>query len=114
MCWLYCTCYSFPKKNSLGGSAFNIGPSVGAPIWSSDDDEPIFSQQRPQQIDATVTPLGPSRCVWGIVNCCTRRDINIRYACFEQIGCQGAFWDFNPCGDDILDAALNEADRYFN
>ncbi|XP_037051278.1 uncharacterized protein LOC119085108 isoform X2 [Bradysia coprophila] len=106
-------------SNRQGGSAFTVGPSVGAPIWSSDDGQtqsnrPAFAQQQPQQIDAPVAQLGPSRCVWGIVNCCTRRDINIRYACFERIGCQGAFWDLNPCGDDILDAALNEADRYFN
>ena len=104
----------------LGGSAFNVGPSVGAPIWSSDDGQTPqsinrpFVNQRPQQIETPVAQLGPSRCVWGIVNCCTRQDINIRYACFERIGCQGAFWDLNPCGDEIFDAALSEADQYFN
>lgn len=107
----------FPSM--LGGSAFNVGPSVGAPIWSSDDGQtqsnrPFVNQQRPQQIDTPVVQLGPSRCVWGIVNCCSRQDINIRYTCFERIGCQGAFWDLNPCGEDILDAALSEADQYFN
>lgn len=92
----------------LGSSAF-VGPSVGAPVW--DDGQ---TQRRPQQIETPVAQLGPSRCVWGIVNCCTRQSIDVRYACFERIGCQGAFWDLNPCGDDIFDAALNEADRYFN
>lgn len=108
--------FSFPM---LGGSAFNVGPSVGAPIWSSSDPDDFqtqsnrpFANQRPQQI-APVEPPRPS-CVWGIVQCCTPKDINIRYACFERVGCQGAFWDLNPCGDDIFNAALSESDRFFN
>lgn len=57
---------------------------------------------------------GPSRCVWGIINCCTRNNLAIRYQCFEQIGCSGAFWDFNPCSDNILDAAFEESNRYID
>ncbi|EDW51638.1 uncharacterized protein LOC6620082 isoform X1 [Drosophila sechellia] len=41
-----------------------------------------------------------SRCVWAIVNCCTGESKKVRYNCFEEFGCHGAFWDINPCADE--------------
>lgn len=97
-----------------------------APIWSSVNNDvnrrPIFRTQSTPQPPPPPTPqafsapsnTGLSRCVWGIVNCCSRRNAAVRYACFEKLGCQGAFWDVNPCRNDILDAAIGEADQYFD
>ncbi|GAB0087309.1 hypothetical protein DMENIID0001_016030 [Sergentomyia squamirostris] len=85
-------------------------------------------QQRPnQQPERRPTPPpppspstrapqadGPSRCVWAIVNCCSPRNPAVRYACFERVGCNGVFWDLNPCSDVVVQAAIDETNRYFN
>ncbi|XP_055376673.1 uncharacterized protein LOC129608907 [Condylostylus longicornis] len=57
---------------------------------------------------------GPSNCIWAIVNCCSKSNTTIRYGCFEQIGCVGAFWDFNPCGDNWQRKAVEEAEKFFD
>ncbi|XP_055678589.1 uncharacterized protein LOC129787218 isoform X2 [Lutzomyia longipalpis] len=81
------------------------------------------SAARPRPLPATpATPIatrptqpeGPSRCVWAIVNCCTPRNPAVRYACFERVGCHGVFWDLNPCSDVVVQAAVDETNRYFN
>ncbi|XP_044314801.1 uncharacterized protein LOC108047889 isoform X2 [Drosophila rhopaloa] len=48
-----------------------------------------------------------SNCVWAIVYCCSGDSKKIRYQCFEELGCHGAFWDINPCADEtVRDADL--------
>lgn len=123
--------YAFSIHKGLGD---NRGSSV-APVWSVgripsatqrpplDDSnfiQPSFQQQgflaqRPQEIPPEIQQAPqPSSCVWGIVNCCSRNNLNIRYACFEANGCNGAFWGLNPCSNNVFDAAIGEADRFFN
>lgn len=36
----------------------------------------------------------------------------MRYSCFERFGCGGAFWDINPCNEDVFDSAVDAADRF--
>uniref|UniRef100_A0A224XY62 Putative conserved secreted protein n=1 Tax=Panstrongylus lignarius TaxID=156445 RepID=A0A224XY62_9HEMI len=60
-----------------------------------------------------VTATEPSRCVWAIVACCAPGSTSIRYTCFELLGCQGAFWDVNPCDNRVVMAAANTALRFY-
>ncbi|TMW43064.1 hypothetical protein DOY81_011857 [Sarcophaga bullata] len=61
-----------------------------------------------------TTQAGISQCVWAIVNCCTGRSNEIRYSCFEQNGCYGAFWGLNPCADNVRDSFVNYVAEYYN
>nr|ATU83037.1 secreted hypothetical protein [Pristhesancus plagipennis] len=61
----------------------------------------------------TTTATQPSKCVWAIVACCSPGSLNIRYTCFELLGCQGAFWDVNPCESRITMAAANTALKFY-
>ncbi|TMW39650.1 hypothetical protein DOY81_015270, partial [Sarcophaga bullata] len=61
-----------------------------------------------------TTQAGISQCVWAIVNCCTGRSNEIRYSCFEQNGCYGAFWGLNPCADNVRDSFVNYVADYYN
>ena len=56
---------------------------------------------------------GPSKCVWSIVACCAPGSKNIRYSCFELLGCPGAFWGTNPCEEKVVMAAANTALKYY-
>uniref|UniRef100_U5ELU2 Putative secreted mucin n=1 Tax=Corethrella appendiculata TaxID=1370023 RepID=U5ELU2_9DIPT len=56
----------------------------------------------------------PSACVWAIVSCCSQNNNQIRYSCFERIGCHGAFWDFNPCSTRLMQAALGAAEQFYD
>ncbi|XP_073978054.1 hadley isoform X2 [Rhodnius prolixus] len=60
-----------------------------------------------------ATTPEPSRCVWAIVACCAPGSTSIRYTCFELLGCQGAFWDVNPCDNRVVMAAANTALRFY-
>lgn len=97
--------------------------SENGPIWNTFD---LSNQQRNnEQIPSTrldnnnqnqipTQTRQLAKCVWGVVNCCSRSNNAIRYACFEQLGCHGAFWDLNPCNNDVIDAAIGEADNFFD
>lgn len=60
------------------------------------------------------TSSEPSRCVWSIIACCSPGSRNIRYACFELLGCPGAFWDVNPCDDKVVMAAATVALNFYS
>lgn len=68
-----------------------------------------FSGAPPSEFQAKE----PSKCVWAIVSCCARNNARVRYACFEEVGCLGAFWDINPCADEYQRKAIAEADSFF-
>ncbi|EDW83131.2 uncharacterized protein Dwil_GK22477, isoform C [Drosophila willistoni] len=82
------------QPNSVQGSPSNSRPQ----------------QQRPWQTTTAPTTRSPavntsprvSNCVWAIVNCCSRGSTKIRYACFEDFNCHGAFWGVNPCADETI------------
>uniref|UniRef100_A0A1A9WBY1 Uncharacterized protein n=1 Tax=Glossina brevipalpis TaxID=37001 RepID=A0A1A9WBY1_9MUSC len=57
---------------------------------------------------------GISQCIWAIVNCCSDRDTEIRYSCFEQNGCYGAFWDLNPCAESVRDNIITYVADYYD
>ncbi|XP_037948223.1 uncharacterized protein LOC119679759 isoform X2 [Teleopsis dalmanni] len=64
--------------------------------------------RRPQtEPPAQKSPTAISECVWAIVSCCSSRDYNVRYNCFEANGCIGAFWGLNPCADNVRESAIN-------
>ncbi|XP_037811214.1 uncharacterized protein LOC119603295 isoform X2 [Lucilia sericata] len=80
-------------------------------------------QQTQQQTSVARAPTaspqpaseaGISQCVWAIVNCCSSRNSEIRYSCFEQNGCYGAFWGLNPCADNVRDTFINYVADYYN
>lgn len=80
--------------------------------------QPVVQQTRPPQSQA-IPPAAqggaeaPSRCIWAVISCCSPVSTNVRYACFEQLGCPGSFWDQNPCSREITAAALNVAQRFY-
>lgn len=118
MCAFLSITHKFPC--SAGGGFSN----AARPIWSTgtivNTRAPERRQQRPPQrrpqpqFVPEARPAGPSQCVWAIVNCCASNSLAVRYECFERLGCNGAFWDLNPCSDFVLNAALDESDTYFS
>uniref|UniRef100_A0A1A9V4Z2 Uncharacterized protein n=1 Tax=Glossina austeni TaxID=7395 RepID=A0A1A9V4Z2_GLOAU len=62
----------------------------------------------------TLGNRGISQCVWAIVNCCSNGDSEIRYSCFEQNGCYGAFWDLNPCAETVRDNIITYVADYYD
>ncbi|XP_041565023.1 uncharacterized protein LOC108140579 isoform X2 [Drosophila elegans] len=95
------------------------GPIFGVQVPDNDDRRaPNFESsagtpaptQRPGARPANPPPTSApkvSNCVWAIVNCCSGDSKKIRYNCFEEFNCHGAFWDINPCADqEIRDANL--------
>lgn len=73
---------------------------------------PIAQQPVAQQPVAQQPPTSSPKvtsCVWAIVNCCTSGSRKIRYSCFEEFKCNGAFWDINPCADEgVFDGSLSK------
>ncbi|XP_055586766.1 uncharacterized protein LOC129739375 isoform X2 [Uranotaenia lowii] len=55
----------------------------------------------------------PSNCTWAIANCCSHNSDKIRYYCFEQNQCFGAFWGENVCRQ-YFQLALKEIENYYN
>uniref|UniRef100_A0A8D8HRF8 (northern house mosquito) hypothetical protein n=1 Tax=Culex pipiens TaxID=7175 RepID=A0A8D8HRF8_CULPI len=55
----------------------------------------------------------PSKCTWAIANCCSHNSDRIRYYCFEQNQCYGAFWGENVCRR-YFQAALKEIETYYD
>lgn len=55
----------------------------------------------------------PSKCTWAIANCCSHNSDRIRYYCFEQNQCYGAFWGENVCRQ-YFQAALKEIENYYD
>lgn len=55
----------------------------------------------------------PSKCTWAIANCCSHNSDRIRYYCFEQNQCYGAFWGENVCRR-YFQAALKEIENYYD
>ncbi|XP_021708402.1 uncharacterized protein LOC5576866 isoform X3 [Aedes aegypti] len=55
----------------------------------------------------------PSKCTWAIANCCSQFSDKIRYHCFEQNQCFGAFWGDNVCRT-YYKLALTEIENYYN
>lgn len=65
--------------------------------------------------DNTLNPQRkePSKCTWAIANCCSQFSDKIRYYCFEQNQCFGAFWGDNVCRG-YYRLALAEIENYYN
>lgn len=55
----------------------------------------------------------PTRCVWAIVSCCTASSGQVNFDCFEELGCQGPFWDTNPCDSEVARAAIANALKFY-
>ncbi|KPU79728.1 uncharacterized protein Dana_GF17997, isoform C [Drosophila ananassae] len=104
------------NSNSINDGEPPSRPSRPSSPWitSAPPGSPQLSTVRPVVGLPTLRPTvqqpptsGPkvTSCVWAIVNCCTSGSRKIRYSCFEEFGCNGAFWDINPCADQsVLDA----------
>ncbi|XP_055903564.1 uncharacterized protein LOC129939548 [Eupeodes corollae] len=74
---------------------------------------PAVTSRPPAVASQPSASRGISSCIWAITSCCTSSE-QIRYQCFERLGCSGAFWDLNPCADDILRLAVQAADQYLD
>lgn len=55
----------------------------------------------------------PSSCTWAIANCCSQFSDKIRYYCFEQNQCYGAFWGDNVCRG-YYRLALAEIENFYS
>lgn len=90
------------------------GNAAEAPLPSEEELQEVFTTRR----SVTTTTQRPARelnrCVWSIISCCSPTDNNIRYNCFENLGCPGAFWDRNPCSREVIQAALNAANAFYD
>ncbi|CAH0390319.1 unnamed protein product [Bemisia tabaci] len=56
---------------------------------------------------------GPARCALAIASCCAPFNYHVRYPCFEMLGCYGAFWDMNPCSEDVVATAVQELAAFY-
>ncbi|XP_044250235.2 uncharacterized protein hdly isoform X2 [Drosophila takahashii] len=61
---------------------------------------PPAPTRRPPTQSSSAGEGKVTKCVWAIVNCCSSESKKVRYNCFEEFGCHGAFWDINPCADE--------------
>ncbi|GLV41084.1 hadley [Carabus blaptoides fortunei] len=86
-----------------------IRPNFSPPMTTSPP-PPSSATQGPGRANTA----GPDRCVWAIISCCNPASQEIRYNCFERLGCQGAFWDDSPCRREVTLAALDAAQKYYN
>jgi len=86
-----------------------------SPATRPDTDSPGLGMRFGENdADSNTTKMGkPSKCVWSIVACCAPGSKNIKYTCFELLGCPGAFWDKNPCEAKVVQAAANTALKYY-
>lgn len=114
----------FPKIYKVDDFIIIANPKVKAPPPCVPAPQPMFYPQPPRPTATQDEDLGnrlgagrdsnePSRCVWAIVACCSPGSKNIRYACFELLGCPGAFWDLNPCEERVVMAAANTALQFY-
>ncbi|XP_052859182.1 uncharacterized protein LOC128266589 isoform X2 [Drosophila gunungcola] len=105
--------FSIMDSAPVGGPIFGVqvpdNDDRGAPNFGSSAGAPAPTQRpgaRPANPPPTSAPK-VSNCVWAILNCCSSDSEKIRYNCFEEFNCHGAFWDINPCADrEIRDADL--------
>lgn len=75
---------------------------------------PSTTTAAPVTTTTTVRPeVGLSTCVWAIISCCAASSAEVSYACFEQVGCTGSFWDSSPCDSEFARAAIDSAMKYY-
>lgn len=91
-------------------------PAKPRPAEATTALETIRTQASVFQATATTTsrPLTSralSACIWAISSCCNSNG-KIRYECFERLGCDGVFWDLNPCADEVFSSVLKATDEY--
>lgn len=55
----------------------------------------------------------PSKCVFAVVACCESSTSEPRLGCFEQLECDGPFWDRSPCEPAVLDASLARLAKFY-
>ncbi|XP_001358614.4 uncharacterized protein hdly isoform X2 [Drosophila pseudoobscura] len=107
-------------NNQVWGPISNSRP-VSRPSWSQTqttsrpwDSPPVTAAPSWSRPTPRATPSPKvTNCVWAIVNCCSKGSKKIRYNCFEEFGCSGAFWGINPCADEtVLDADERLGETY--
>lgn len=86
-----------------------VPPVVAAPASTV---APPQAAQAPNEVKKDNSSPGP--CVWAIISCCSAASDQIRYNCFEQRGCGGAFWGRSPCDSDLTQSAIAAALNYYN
>lgn len=111
-----------PNPGNFDFSFMNPGmqdTQLTRPMGSPAANAPRITTMRPlAPPSAAPSPTpgkrGISQCVWAIVNCCSNGDSEIRYSCFEQNGCYGAFWDLNPCAESVRDNIITYVADYYD
>lgn len=58
-------------------------------------------------------PSEPTKCTWAIVACCAPGNNEVRYNCFELMGCPGLFLGQNPCTPRFVEAATQSALNFY-
>ncbi|XP_073815977.1 hadley [Musca autumnalis] len=101
--------FDFAFQNNRGQSSSSAASSPGSQQASN-----VRTTTAAPPAAAPAEPAGISQCVWAIVNCCSNRNSEIRYSCFEQNGCFGAFWGLNPCAEPLRDNFVSFVADYYN
>lgn len=120
-----------PPASTTSSSPSTITTTTPRPVIQNNSDDDFDWAALGLSPDAVGTRLGgdngnnndnrlnpqaraaPSKCTWAIANCCSQYSDNIRYYCFEQNQCYGAFWGDNVCRT-YYKLALTEIENYYN
>ncbi|XP_075217492.1 hadley [Lycorma delicatula] len=112
--WRYYPCRSYPTYPYPSPYPPPSLPPSTPPSSPADDPNEILDRMGGGGEERKKGKEEPSRCVWAIVACCSPGSRDIRYSCFELLGCPGAFWDVNPCDEKVVMAAANSALNFYS
>lgn len=105
--------HNVPSVNNPASGSNASPPTLETSVPPSEEElQEVFTRRPVSSTPRATREL--NRCVWSIISCCSPTDSNIRYNCFENLGCPGAFWDGNPCSKDVIQAALNAANAFYD
>lgn len=103
------------RRNLMKAQAITFPPIIRHESTTARNAEMTNSLFRIKSEEIKSAPShnsNPSRCVWAIISCCSMTSA-ISYECFEQLGCEGAFWGPSPCESDFAQAAVVNIMNYY-
>nr|CAD7448473.1 unnamed protein product [Timema bartmani] len=109
-----------PDSDSIAFGTDSLSTNSAGTAASTSIPRPPDNALAPVERDVSQSPpkrdhadTAPSRCVWSIVSCCVPGSAEVRYRCFELLGCDGAFWGSSPCSHDFGWAAIAAITKFY-
>ncbi|RXG57960.1 hypothetical protein Avbf_11255 [Armadillidium vulgare] len=97
----YSNSFAKTKKNKPDPTVFSIWEYAKVAGPRRRPSVPAQAQAAPpDRKSSTISP-----CVWAIASCCHSENLGRRDACFEALGCGGA-WFNNLCSTKLQESAL--------